>query len=321
MIQNCPNPRCLSPNIRKFGSFRRASDGKSVKRFTCLHCRLHFSSSTFTPTYRQHKRRVNPQVYALLSSGISQRRIALLLRIHRTTVARKLAFLAQEARQRQQKALEQGPKAQQVQFDDLITLEHTKCKPLSISLAVEAPTRRILGFQVSCIPASGPLAAFSRRKYGYRPNERPASLDRLFEALRPCLHAGVEFRSDEDPLYARILRRLFPGALHHRHPRGRSCITGQGELKKLRFDPLFPVNHTFAMLRANISRLIRRTWCTTKRKEGLEQHIAVYMDFHNRVLLKRRRKSRRKTGGGGGPEAWPGPQSRLETGSARATIK
>jgi hypothetical protein len=40
------------------------------------------------------------------------------------------------------------------------------------------------------------------------------------------------------------------------------------------------------MLRANINRLFRRTWCTTKKKEGLMQHLAVYMDFHNRILLQ-----------------------------------
>lgn len=286
MIQNCPNPQCRSPHFRKFGTFRRSSDGKVVKRFTCLHCNLHFSSSTFTSTYRQHKRRANPHVFQLLASGVSQRRIALLLGLHRTTVARKLAFLAQEARLRQQKALAKGPKVQQVQFDDLLTVEHTKCKPLSISLAVEAPTRRILGFMVSRIPASGPLAELSRRKYGPRPNERPAGLNRLFGVLRPYLHAGVAFRSDEDPLYASVLRRSFPGAEHVRHLGGRGCITGQGELKKLRFDPLFALNHTCAMLRANINRLFRRTWCTTKKKEGLERHLAVYMDFHNRVLLQ-----------------------------------
>ena len=145
---------------------------------------------------------------------------------------------------------------QHLQFDDLLTVEHTKCKPLSISLAVEAPTRRILGFEVSRIPASGPLAELSRRKYGPRPNERPAALHRLFGGIRPCLHAGVEFRSDEDPLYASVLRRRFPGSPHHRHLGGRGCITGQGELKKLRFDPLFALNHTCAMLRANINRLL-----------------------------------------------------------------
>ena len=284
MHKRCPNPHCHSPRIRKYGTYYRPSDGKWVQRWACR-CKLHFSSATFQKPYRQHKRRANPRVFQLLSSGVSLRRIALLLNLHRTTVARKLAFLARLSRERQQDFLRTLPKARQVQFDDLITLEHTKCKPLAISLAVAAPSRRILGFVVSRIPASGPLAELSRRKYGRRPNERPRGLKRLFGKVRGLVEEGASFSSDEDPLYAPLVQRLFPKAPHHRHPGGRGCVTGQGELKRLRFDPLFALNHTCAMLRANINRLFRRTWCTTKKKEGLEDHLAVYMDFHNRVLL------------------------------------
>ena len=74
-------------------------------------------------------------------------------------------------------------------------------------------------------------------------------------------------------------------SLQVRYNGQKNAAKAEGELKKLRFDPLFSLNHTCAMLRANINRLFRRTWCTTKKKERLEQHLAVYMDFHNRVLL------------------------------------
>jgi transposase-like protein len=292
MIKNCPNPDCFSTSIRKFGTFLRRSECKLVQRWECKRCKLHFSSPTFTSTYRQKKRRVNPMVGRLLSSGVSMRRIALLLNIHRTTVARKLAYLAGLAKKRQEELLESMPKVKHVQFDDLVTLEHTKCKPLSVSLAVEEGSRLMLGFEVARIPASGPLAKISREKYGFRPNERPRALHMLFEKVKGALHRGVSFRSDEDPLYVPIVKRHFPGAEHHRHPGGRGCVTGQGELKKLVFDPLFSLNHTCAMLRANINRLFRRTWCTTKKKEWLERHLWVYLDFHNQVLLGRSSNSR-----------------------------
>jgi transposase-like protein len=285
MIKRCPNPQCPSRQFRKYGSYYRPSDGKWVKRWRCNRCKLHFSSATFQKPYRQHKRRANPQVYQLLSSGVSLRRIALLLNLHRTTVARKLAFLSRVAQERQRQFQHVLPKVRHVQFDDLITIEHTKCKPLAISLAVEAPSRRILGFEVSRIPAFGPLAEISRRKYGPRPNERPQGLKNLLAKIKGILEEGASFSSDEDPLYAALVRRQYPDASHHRYLGGRGCVTGQGELKKLRFDPLFALNHTCAMLRANINRLFRRTWCTTKKKERLEQHLAVYMDFHNRILL------------------------------------
>ena len=285
MIKRCPNRQCHSLQFRKYGTYHRPSDGKWVQRWRCKWCKLHFSSATFQKPYRQHKRRANPQVFQLLSSGVSLRRIALLLNLHRTTVARKLAFLARVSEERQHQIQRTLPKAGHVQFDDLITLEHTKCKPLAISLAVAAPSRRNLGFEVSRIPASGLLADISRRKYGSRPNERPQGLRNLLIRISGVLEDGVSFSSDEDPLYAALLRRQYPESPHHRYPGGRGCVTGQGELKKLRFDPLFALNHTCAMLRANINRLFRRTWCTTKKVERLKQHLAVYMDFHNRILL------------------------------------
>jgi transposase-like protein len=285
MLSRCPNPLCDSSSILKNGAYYRTSDGKWVKRLKCKTCNLHFSAATFEKAYGQNKRRVNPMVFNLLCSGMSQRRIALLLNIHRKTVARKLAFLALVSKERQVRLLKSLPKVQRFQFDDLITIEHTKCKPLAVSLAVESGTRCILGFEVSRIPASGHLAEISRKKYGRQPNQRPRALRRLLEKIRPMVVENASISSDEDPLYSSVVKRSFPNAVHHRYPGGRGCVTGQGELKKLKFDPLFSLNHTCAMLRANINRLFRRTWCTTKKMACLEQHVALYMDFHNTVLL------------------------------------
>ena len=50
------------------------------------------------------------------------------------------------------------------------------------------------------------------------------------------------------------------------------------------FDPLFALNHTAAMFRANVNRLIRRTWCTTKKRERLADHLTLYMAHHNLKL-------------------------------------
>jgi transposase-like protein len=286
MLSRCPNPDCHSPSIVKNGAYYRPSDGKWVQRMKCKTCKLHFSAATFEQPYRQNKRRINPIVFKLLCSGVSLRRIALLLNVHRITVSRKLAFLAQVSRERQERFLKTRPKVQHLQFDDLITLEHTKCKPLAVSLAVEHKTRYLLGFEVSRIPASGRLAEISRRKYGRRPNQRPKALQRLLERVRPLVEENAAISSDEDPLYRPLVKRNFPAAIHHRHPGGRGCVTGQGELKKLRFDPLFSLNHTCGMLRANINRLFRRTWCTTKKMACLAQHLTLYMDYHNTALLK-----------------------------------
>jgi hypothetical protein len=51
-----------------------------------------------------------------------------------------------------------------------------------------------------------------------------------------------------------------PNAVHIRKKSRRACVAGQGELKKGGHDPMFPLNHKAAMLRANVNRLIRKTW-------------------------------------------------------------
>ena len=230
---------------------------------------------------------MNHTLFNLMVSGVSMRRAAIILGIHRTTVKRKLTYLAQLAQEHQNEYLNGRTKVTQMQFDDLITIEHTKCKPLAVSLAVEEKTRVILGYEVSVIPASGHLAAISRKKYGHRPNQRPRALHRLLSKIKGQLSDQVHITTDEDKTYPYIIRKVLPNSIHSKYKSKRSAATGQGELKKVYRDPLFSINHTLAMLRANINRLFRRTWCTTKKIEYLHQHLALYMDYHNKVLVNK----------------------------------
>ncbi len=222
----------------------------------------------------------------LLNSGVSRRRAALILGANRKTIVRKERFLAHQARLEHAeflKTLSQTP-VTCIQFDDLVTSEHTKCKPLSVTLAVEAKSRKILGFQVSSMPANGPLASIARKRYGRRADERVKGLSELLTSLKEVAHETAEWHSDENPLYPPHLKRIHPKATHKRTKGARGAVSGQAELKKLMFDPLFSLNHTCAMLRANLNRLFRRTWCTTKNKQGLIDHLWLYVRFHNQVL-------------------------------------
>ncbi len=291
MKRSCPNLKCLSHQISKFavrdGSYFRPSDGRLVQRFRCLTCGKRFSAATFDPRFGQKKRRVNASVKMLLSSGNSMRRIAFLLSIHRTTVARKLKFLGAIARKKQIHFLRNISHISSVQFDELVTIERTKCLPVAVALMVESEKRKILGFEVSPMPANGPLAAISREKYGFRKDFRRKGLNRLFDRVSPYLDKDVKFISDAHPYYPPIVKKFFPNAEHVRTKGRRGCVVGQGELKRVGFDPLFSLNHTCAMLRANINRLVRRTWCTTKSLSALADHIAIYVDFHNQYLTKK----------------------------------
>lgn len=275
------------PVVRK-GFYRRKSDSKRIPRFYCQSCRKSFSSAYFSPSYRQKKRMINPEVFRLHGSCMTQRRMARLLRVNRKTIARKLIFLGSQAQLEQERYLEarlvRGSRVEHLQFDEMESFERSKCLPLSIPLAVEADTRKILGFRVAKMPAKGPLAEISRKKYGPREDQRAEAARSLFTQIAPLIHPKAIITSDQNPKYPSWIKPHFPKAKHISVKGRRGCVVGQGELKSGGFDPLFSLNHTAAMLRANISRLVRRTWCTTKRIDRLVAHIALYVQYHNQKL-------------------------------------
>jgi hypothetical protein len=270
----------------RFGRFFRTSDGVWIQRYRCLDCLRTFSEASGDPCFKQHKRKVNLILASFLVSGVSQRRLALVFKLNRKTIVRKFMFLGKLARLHLAQSNLRYPVSSQIQFDDLETIEHTKLKPLSVTLAVEKKTRRILGFEVSQMPSKGHLARLSRKKYGKRPDQRGQGRRNLFKTLKSLVKDDALIESDENPHYGIDVKLFFPHCNYTRHKGRRGSVAGQGELKKIRFDPLFSLNHTCAMLRANINRLFRKTWCTTKKRARLELHIALYAVFHNQKILE-----------------------------------
>ena len=132
----------------------------------------------------------------ILSNMGSLSGAAQIFKINPKTVAKKLLFLGKICRKRLQKDRDQYSKIEHIQFDELQTIEHTKCKPLSLAVAVAKKERKILGFQVSKMPVTGHLAKISRKKYGKRPDERVKGMGQLFDELSQLLSRIASFFSD-----------------------------------------------------------------------------------------------------------------------------
>jgi len=275
---------CDAVRLHKFGTFRRQSDARIIQRYRCHSCGKTVSNATNDPACWQKKRHLNHACMMLLGSCVSIRRTAKILNINQKTVARKLIFLGQTLNTKNENMSFND--VRHVQFDELQTIEHTKCKPISVAMAVSADDRRILGFRVSKMPATGHLAEISRKKYGKRPDLRKAGLQQLLKYLQSKIKQTVHMSSDECTFYKPVVDAAFPRAMYQQFKGKKSCVAGQGELKKTASDPLFTINHTFAMLRANINRLVRRTWCTTKKIARLIDHLTIYVYVHNTYLLK-----------------------------------
>jgi len=291
VIQGCPNSYCKfyqkTDQIQRDGNYFRANDSRTIQRFRCKCCKKRFSKSTNTLEYNQKKRRINHLLMMLLCSGNSIRRCAMILDINKNTVLSRVIYLAKKARVENRDFLKQlkNTPVTQMQFDDLISSEHTKMKPLSITIAVNSKNREILGLRVSKIPAFGLLAKKSRKKYGYRKSTHIQEADILFKSIKEAISDNVLIESDQHKRYPELVKKYFPAAQHKRYKGKRGAVVGQGELKKTTYDPLFVINHTCAMLRANINRLIRKTWCTTKKAEMLQNHLDIFMLFYNKIYL------------------------------------
>lgn len=280
----CEIERLPRSGIVRHGVYYRTSDASWIQRFRCLGCKKAFSRATYQECYRQKKRHKNELIRKLLASTVSQRRIAKIVCLSRVTVARKFYFLSLKS-EFLLMSNNHERKAAAIEFDDLETFEHSKCKPLSITLAVESGTRRILGLEVSVMPAKGLLTRKAKVKYGHRPDFRREGRRKLFQKILPFVEEDAMIKSDSNPHYPRDVKKFFPKARHVRFKGKRGANTGQGELKKVVFDPLFSLNHTCAMLRANVNRLIRKTWCTTKQADRLYAHLVIYAHFHNENLV------------------------------------
>jgi hypothetical protein len=224
----------------------------------------------------------------LLAGGMAQREIARHLRINRKTVARYLKRLGYAARQKNLEALQTISGISAVVFDDMEGFEHTKCKPLSITVAVVENTRQIICAEVTQMPAKGLLARIARKKYGPRDDHRKYGLARMARQIKKTNLAISKLKSDRCPRYPASINKEFPDVQHETFLSRRACVVGQGELKKGGNDPLFYLNHNCAMIRDRIKRLSRRTWCTTKDPRRLQNLLDIFIQSHNQRLAKLR---------------------------------
>jgi hypothetical protein len=282
-------PKCssageLGKDFSRNGSYFRTGDSRRIQRYIHNSCGGSPSAATGSRWFRAKKRRHHEALRRHFASLGSIRRGAYNMQLNRKTIARKLVILGQEAEERVRASNLLHEKVRVVEFDDLETFEHSKCKPLSVTLAVQARTRRILGFKVSSMPAKGMLVKRAMKRYGPRKDGRRKARESLFEGLQELVHEEAQFRSDSHPHYPRLVKKYFPKANHVTFMSRRGSLGGGGELKSGGFDPIFSLNHTCASFRMNVTRLLRKTWYTTKRADRLTAHLWLYADFHNAKL-------------------------------------
>jgi transposase-like protein len=290
----CPRPDCPSSGRGRFlyqfrGTYRRSCDGRTVQRFLCRECGRSFSIQTFRLDYRLKKPGLHLSLFQLFISKVTHRQSARILGCSRKTVAHRLELLGRHCRDLQAKqfsrAVERGGISGTFQLDEQETYEHSgKLSPVTIPVLIERHSYFVLYTEAVALPCRGALSPkdnerkLQREKiFGRRKSGSSAAVTRSFQVLSKVHAPGgtIHVQTDRKKSYCKALERTIGVRLLHER--------FSSKLPRNYSNPLFAINHTLAMMRDGISRLVRRTWAASKLRGRLARHIWIWIAWRNYV--------------------------------------
>jgi len=286
VIKTCPH--CFSGNIIKFGFYRKKLSKSYIQKYKCKICLRLFSPQTNSITKFQKKSHINKHLFLMLCSGVSLRRCALNLNVHFMTAYMRFLWLGKLAQTKQLDFIQSLESSKELYLDEMESIEHTKLKPVTIPLLID-DKQRILGITSGEIPAKGYLAEISRKKYGSRASKSSELIHLLLNQFSKDYVPKV-IKSDGKKSYVELINsRWSDGSLIHNIYENKKSDKSIEQLylnqQKKKFDPLFAINQRCAKLRSDVKRLVRRSWCTTKKIENLNLHLQIYACYNNQIKL------------------------------------
>lgn len=295
LVRTCPNQSCKYSHrtYKRFyhrrGSFFCKWKKQSVPRYQCKGCKKSFSSSTHRLDYRHKKPYLNKPIFEFYASGMTQRRLAKLMRVNRKTIAAKFIWLARWAEKKHREELAKLQHLTDFQFDEMESFEHTRLKPVSISLAVCSESKKIIGIEVASLSYKGRLASFALSKYGYREDTSKEAVQRVLESIKSTGAQNISISTDEKKSYSKLIAQVLPDSKHYAHKIEKLSMAQRLFRKGRRNenDPLFVLNFTAAKIRHDLSRMARKTWVTTKKANFLQAHLNLYIAYTNGYSLPR----------------------------------
>jgi transposase-like protein len=292
----CPKSQCPSRSTnsafryKRRGLYSRKCDGRKVQRFQCLVCKSSFSSQTFRTDYQWHKPGLHLRVFEGLVSKTSLRQMARILEVRRPTVERRFRRLGVQAKAFHQAMLRRANAGAGIngvfQLDEQETFEtDRRLRPVTFPVLIERSSYFVVHGQAAPMGCRGKLTARKREQRikmeaeeGRRKSGSKGAVLSCFQALQEAheLGVGIDLQTDKKSSYNRLFKKAV----------GKQFASHQavsGRAPRCYGSTLFPINHTLAMMRDGISRLVRRSWCVSKLRSRLEQHFWVWVAYRNYI--------------------------------------
>ncbi len=296
---DCPSRRGSAYTYHQRGAFQRRCDRKIVPRFRCLACSRGFSEQTFRVNYRLKRPELLKPLYHDRVSKVTHRQSARIHACSRGTEERHFRRISVHCEAfhgvRLAEVVARGGLGKVFSFDELETYEHHRTqKPVTVPILIERESGFVIDARVGTLPARGKSGDAQRRRLarrleregdceiqsggeGQRKSESREVVKAAFERLRDFSPKDrpLWVLTDEKQTYATLLQELF----------GERCRHERTSAKRRRdtSNPLWPINHTLARVRDNVSRLVRETWAAAKKRRWLAGQLAIWTCYRNYV--------------------------------------
>jgi len=290
---HCPNPNCKFFNdsgscwpFKRKGFYTRQCRPHRIQRFTCLACKRHFSTQTFSTTYWQKRPELMDRVVMMVVGCMGNRQVARALKVSPSTAAHHIARLGRHCLLVQASELSRIETLTEIAVDGFETFEWSQYFPFHHNVAVDVASGYFLYHTDSPLRRKGCMTAHQKKRRATletelgRPHPRAVEtgMRELLEGLLPGRRA-LTIRSDDHRAYPRAMACL-EGELTH-------CVTSSKERRDER-NPLWEVNVLDLMIRHSTAAHKRETIAWAKRRQASIEKLAVFQVWRN--YIKRRRE-------------------------------
>ena len=271
-----------------------------VTRYTCPECRRSFSDSRFSLDYRCRHAGLAVVVFRLINEGQSMRQVSRSEQVSLGAVRGVVRRLGAQCLLLHLEVLREVDPLLlgRVQLDGFRTFAGSQHEPLDLNTLVLA-NGFFVDIDAASLRRSGSMTVVQRREREERerrlgrpdPRARERSVERILlrwlellpEEVRPVV------ATDEEPAYARVIRRLERGVIHR-------TVSSRARREDRRHI-LWRTNHEHRLLRHARADHKRETLSFAKRLWGLLDRAWIHVAWRNLVkgVSERRRKDARTT--------------------------
>ena len=291
---HCPNPNCTYFNtlvrdwpFKKKGFYSRSSRPQRIQRFTCLACKRHFSTQTFSTSYWQKRPELISRLVMMVVGCMANRQIARALGCSPTTVAHQVARLGRHCLLLQAAELGRITELKEIAIDGFESFEWSQYFPFHHNVAVDVESGYFLHHTDSPLRRKGRMTTHqkTRREQLERvlgrahPRAVEAGVYELLQALRRDRSVPT-IRSDNHRAYPRAIASAFGATAVHR-------ITSSRQRRDER-NPLWEINLLDLMIRHSTAAHKRETIAWAKRRQASIEKLAIFQVWRN--YIKRRRE-------------------------------